>query len=278
MSEQRLHLADGWRKVRRVVEDVINAAAEDNVPMMAAAISYYLLLTIAPLLVALSLAAASLSRALDPEASAEASSILGVSAGATTVSVIVTAGIVLFGASGVFSQFVLAVTRIWKEPPRRGPMYAFARRHLLAFLLLGVLGLGLVASLIVGAVLSAVLAQAMELATELGIALPPLDSLVSGRLLADFVASFLLFLTAFAMIPSRKIKLRYIAPGAAATAVAYAVGQAALGVYLASSSRVELYGSLGGIVAVLLWAFYTSMIALYGAELTRVLVLDRENR
>ena len=117
----------------------------------------------------------------------------------------------------------------------------------------------------------------MELAAELGVALPPLDSLVSGRLLADFVASFLLFLTAFAMIPSRKIRLRHIAPGAAATAIAYAVGQAGLGIYLASSSRVELYGSLGGIVAVLLWAFYTSMIALYGAELTRVLVLDREN-
>ena len=91
MSERRLHLGDGWRKLRRIVEDVINAASEDNVPMMAAAISYYLLLTIAPLLVALSLAAASLTRALDPEASAEASSILGVSAGATTVSVIVTA-------------------------------------------------------------------------------------------------------------------------------------------------------------------------------------------
>jgi len=91
-----------------------------------------------------------------------------------------------------------------------------------------------------------------------------------------FLSSFLLFLAAFTMIPTRKPRVRDVVPGAAMTAFAYSLGQIALGVYLANSSKVALVGGAGSTIAILLWVYYSSMIALYGAELTRVLVLSRE--
>jgi membrane protein len=191
--------------------------------------------------------------------------------------VLVTLAIVLFGASGVFSQFVLAVSRIWKEPPVRGPIYSFARRHGLAFLLLGVLAVGLLASAVAGAVLSMVVSEIMALATELGVELPPLDAIINGRVVVDFIASFVLFLAAFTMIPARKPRVRDVAPGAAMTALAYSLGQIALGLYLANSNRVALVGGAGSTIAILLWVYYSAMIALYGAELTRVLVVSGKN-
>jgi len=279
MATSRHDRGSGWRRARRVVDKVVRAGSEDNVPMMAAAISYYLLLTIAPLAIVMSLAVAGLRGIADPSAAAEAPiarTLLDSSGGGSTLTLVATLGVVLFGAAGVFGQFVLAVTRIWKEPERRGPLYSFARRHGLAFLLLAVLALGLLVSLVLGAVLSAIVSEAMALAASLGIALPSLDLVVGGRLVVDFIASGVLFTTAFTLIPSSRPRVRDVVPGAAVTAFAYALGQVGLGVYLANSSRVALYGALGGLVALLLWAYYSSMIALYGAELTRALVLGTE--
>jgi len=279
MTTRRRDWGSGWRNARLVVEHVLASASEDNVPMMAAAISYYLLLTIAPLAIVMSMAVASLRDVVasaNGAASPLARALMGTSGSGSTVTVLVSIGVVLFGASGVFSQYVLAVTRIWKEPARRGPMYSFARRHGLAFLLLTVLALGLLVSLVVGAVLSAIVAEVIAFAAGLGVPLPAVDVVVGGRLLVDFIASGVLFLTAFTLIPTRKVRIRDALPSAAVTAFAYALGQVGLGVYLANSSRVALYGALGGLVAVLLWAFYSSMIALYGAELSRVLVLSKE--
>jgi len=279
MATSRHDRGSGWRRARRVVDEVVRAGSEDNVPMMAAAISYYLLLTIAPLAIVMSLTVAGLRSIADPSAGPAAPiarTLLDPSGGGSTLTLVATVGVVLFGAAGVFGQFVLAVTRIWKEPERRGPLYSFARRHGLAFLLLAVLALGLLVSLVLGAVLSAIVSEVMALAASLGIVLPPLDLVVGGRLVVDFVASGVLFTTAFTVIPGRRLRVRDVVPGAAVTAFAYALGQVGLGVFLANSSRVALYGALGGLVAILLWAYYSSLIALYGAELTRVLVLGTE--
>ncbi len=281
MGERRFDLRAIWREARRVVEEVARAGSDDNVPMMAAAISYYLLVAIAPLALLVSLVAGTAAKTAattgtaGPEALRQ--SLAAVSSEGSTAVVVVVLAIVLFGAAGVFSQFVLAVTRIWKEPPVRGPIYSFARRHGLAFLLLGVLAVGLLASAVAGAALSMIVREVMALATELGIELPPLDAIISGRVVVDFLASFLLFLAAFTMIPARKPRIRDVAPGAAMTALAYSLGQIALGLYLANSNRVALLGGAGSTIAVLLWVYYSSMIALYGAELTRVLVLSGKN-
>ena len=133
MGKRRFDLRAIWREARRVVEEVARAGSDDNVPMMAAAISYYLLVTIAPLALIVSIVAGTVTQTAattgtaGPEALRQ--SLAAVSREGSTAVVLVTLAIVLFGAAGVFSQFVLAVTRIWKEPPVRGPIYSFARRH-----------------------------------------------------------------------------------------------------------------------------------------------------
>jgi len=281
MTTTRRGARERLSHVRRLVSETAAAGAEDNVPMMAAAVSYYLLLTIAPLALFVSAVVRGVARVTVPGSEGAATlldSLARAYAGGSWVSVTVTLAVLVFGASGVFSQFVLAVSRMWKEPPRRGPVYSFVRRHGIAFVLLGVLALGLLVSLAAGAILSALVGEIVRLAAELGVGVPALDAVMTGRVVVDFLASFLLFLTAFTLVPAHSVRIRDAMPGAAVTAAAYALGQIALGVYLANSNRVALYGGLGALIAVLLWAYYSAMIALYGAELSRSIVLEREGR
>jgi len=271
----------GWETTRTVISESAVEASADNIPMMAAAISYYLLLTLAPIALALAVFAAAVTAAAGLASATPTPNPLervfaGYSTGASGMVAVIAAGVLLFGASGVFSQFVLAITRIWKEPPHRGPIFSFARRHAIAFLLLLVLAAALIASLVVSSALAAISDQFAAAARSVGVDLGVLDRVGEGSLAYNFVAAFLLFTVAFSVVPARKLRARDVAPGAAVTAVAFAFGQVGLSFYLANSSRVELYGSLGSLIVVMRWAYYSSMIALYGAELTKAIVLWRE--
>jgi membrane protein len=185
---------------------------------------------------------------------------------------------VVFSASSFFSQFALAISRIWGEKSEQGAIRRFARQHLLGFLFVGILALTLLASILLGAVVIVLLRQVAEVAAGVGIDLPGLGAIAVGRLGVEIMAAFGLFLFAFSLLPERTVLLRDAVPGALLTAVAYAVGQLGLGVYLSSTSRVTMAGSFGGLIGVLLWVYYSSMIALYGAEFTRVVVLRKESR
>jgi len=264
---------------REVVSSAVHEASEDDVPMMAAAISYYLLVTIAPLALALAVVASVVRGAVGVAAGSPAEPVAQVMArysDSGALVALVALGVLLFGASGVFSQFALAITRVWKEPTERGPLFSFARRHLIGFVLLIVLAVGLLISLVLGSVLSAITAQFGAVAASLGVQVDALGQFATGRVLYDFVAASLLFTAAFSLVPSRRLRARDVAPGALLTAAAYAVGQLGLTYYLGRSSRVDLYGSAAGFIAVMLWAYYSAMIALYGAEITKAIVLRKE--
>jgi len=271
----------GWRATRDVVSESAREASADNVPMMAAAISYYLLVTLAPLALALAVFATAVRAAAGLAYTTTTPSpwqdvLAGYSTGTNQVVALVALGVLLFGASGVFSQFALAILRIWKEPAQRGPLFSFARRHLIAFLLLLVLALGLIASLLVTTALSTITDQFAELARSVGVDVAFLETVGDGSFAYNFVAAFLLFTVAFSVVPARKLRAREVAPGAGITAAAFAVGQIGLTYYLGHTSRVDLYGNLSALIVVMLWAYYSSMIALYGAELTKAIVLRRE--
>jgi membrane protein len=253
---------------------------------MAAAISYYLLIAIVPLAAILTAVTKGFAQvtASSPQPMAENLSaaikpaLAAMGFGGGIFSIVVTIVIVLFGASSLFSQFVLAITRIWNEPAKRGAMYDFGRRHALGFLLLGVLAIALFASLFVGSAVAGAAQQLADIAVGAGLPPLPFDTLLSARISTDFIASFVLFVVAFSLVPARKLLARQVAPGAAVTAAAYAVGQIGLTYYLTTTSRVALAGVMGSILALLLWVYYSAMIALYGAQLTRELVLRSEAR
>ena len=90
----------------------------------------------------------------------------------------------------------------------------------------------------------------------------------------DFVATvavvWLLFMLIFKYLPDVKIKWGHVWLGALVTAVLFKIGQYGLAIYFSKGSTTSAYGAAGSLVAVLLWAYYSSMILFFGAEFTQV--------
>jgi membrane protein len=278
-----------WDRALALLSGTAQAAQEDDVGRMAASMSFWLLVTIAPLAFVATRFAGPLVLQSAPFADflgvdlaqfdAEATEIYGTSLEAAgPLAPIVALGFVLLGAAAVFGQFVGAIGQIWNQPAERGPLYQFARHNLLAFAMLAAAGAATIASAVVlglVAQLQGVLAQLVELT---GVDLPEVSASVLSSWLAGPLTAFVLFAVAFALVPSNRPRLFDVLPGAAITAAAYAVGQFMLTDWLSRTTRFEIYGAYGAFIGTLVWVYYSALIALVGAELTHQWVVLAEAR
>lgn len=264
-----------------IVRAAVHASGEHLITMMAASMAFWLLVTLAPFVYVLSVVGSAVSQAGEYDTTlAEMMSVL---TGEMAVREVVSGGwssfvfllIVIYSASAFFTQFAYTLQRIWGTNGR-GAVWSYARRHLFGFVLVVVLGVALFVSAIAGNLLVSVLSELREAAAAAGLETPGVFLVLVGRFGVDFLAASLLFLVAFTLVPDRRIRMRDVAPGAVLTGLAFAIGQAALSYYLSATSRVTLAGSLGSLIALLLWVYYTSLMALGGAELTREIVERRE--
>jgi membrane protein len=170
----------------------------------------------------------------------------------------------LFGAMGLFTALQDALNTVWDvEPPKKnivqaviGRLFSFGMVLCIAFLLLVSLGLN-AAMTIAGRAMSQML--------------PLLPALVKA---GDFIVSLALITVVFALLfeylPDCRISWRDVWLGAGVSALLFVIGQFALGWYLGRAGISSTYGSFGGIVAFLLWAYYSAQILLLGAEFTHV--------
>ncbi len=171
----------------------------------------------------------------------------------------------LVGASAVFVQLQESLNVVWAVAPRPGAAFTtLLKKRLLSFAL--VLGLGFL--LVVSLVLSAALTAFGSLA-ERRFALP--ENLLT---VANGVVSYLLVMLLFAMVyrvlPDVRLAWREVWTGGAVTALLVAAGKALIGLYLGHTTTASTYGAAGSLVVILLWVYYTSLVFLFGAELTRV--------
>ena len=86
----------------------------------------------------------------------------------------------------------------------------------------------------------------------------------------DLAVVILLFATIFKFLPDAKIQWRDVWIGAGMTAIFFAIGKWALGLYLGSGSAASAYGAASSLITLLLWVYYSSQILLFGAEFTQV--------
>jgi membrane protein len=172
----------------------------------------------------------------------------------------------IWGASSLFGQLARALARIWQQPGTQG-IRALMRRHIFAFLLLGVAALALFASAVLGNVIGGFAGVIAELGEILGLDLDWLVSLMRSRLLLDFAFASVLFVVAYSTVPSVRPRFRDVLPGALITGAAYALGQLGLGYYLASAARFSIPGVFGALLGFLVWVYYTATIVLWGSEL-----------
>jgi membrane protein len=257
----------------------------DDCPTMAAALSYYTIFSLPPLLVLILLLLGAVLDQHDVQNALESQigSLMG-PAGREQVTTILrqahlpgskgilaTAlgiGALLLGAAGAFGQLQAALNRAWevKPDPAQGGLRSFVLKRVFSFsMVLGVAFLLLV-SLVVSAALSI-------LGNALGGALPGGLSETIGQLL-NIVVSFavitLLFATIFKVLPDATAHWKDIWPGAAVTALLFTVGKFLIGFYLGRSNPGEAFGAAGSLAVMLVWIYYSSMIVLFGAEFTQV--------
>ena len=265
-----------WALLRESIEDFI----EDDAMSRGAAIAYYTIFSIAPLLV-IATAIAGLffgEEAVRGAISAQLRDLVG-STGADTIQAMVAGasnrlsghiatviGVVtlLVTASGVFGELQSALNLIWRAPPPSGDTVTrFMRAKLASLGLVAATGFLLLTSLLASAALSA-------FATWFG-GLVPEMALVLGA--ANFVLSFALISALFAAIykilPNRPLAWRDVAVGAVATAFMFTLGKSLIGWYIGSSSFGSTYGAAGSLMVVLLWVYYSAQVFLLGAEFTR---------
>lgn len=270
------------RNAVRLVKDTITEWNQDNVPLLAAALAYYTLFSLAPLLIiAIAIAGAVFGEeAARGDIVGQIQGLVGIegaeaieamienaqrpgSGGA--IATIVSVAVLLFGASGVFGQLQTALNTIWEVKPQPGRgVKSFLQARFLSFAMVLVIGFLLLVSL----VLSTVLAALGNFFTGfVG------DYIVLGNLL-NFLLSFavitVLFAAIYKFLPDAEVPWKNLWIGAAVTALLFNIGKFLLGLYLGNSSISSTYGAAGSLVVLLVWVFYSAQILLIGAEFTQV--------
>jgi membrane protein len=268
-------------EIRSLLEETGRDWIQDEAPRLAAALAYYTLLSLAPLIV-VAVAVAGLvfgEEAARGQISAELSAIVGPHGGEAMEAIVTNADqpsggllgtalglvVLIFGASGVFSELQSAMNKIWDVPPRanhgiwntvKDRLFSFAMVMAVAFLLL--------VSLIVSALLAAI-GHFFESSLPGGEAL--WQVLNAG---ISFGIVTLLFALIFKYVPDVEIGWRDVWIGALATALLFDVGKLLIGLYLGKSSVSSAYGAAGSVVLVVIWVYYSSIIVFLGAEFTQV--------
>lgn len=271
----------GWE----VTKGAFNEFSEDRVPRLSAALAYYSIFSLGPLLMLIVGLAGlffgqesvrqdvrgQLQGMVGPKAAATVESMMMArQQGGSLVSIIVGVAGLLLGASGVFGQLQDALNTIWEVQPKPGRgAWGFIRDRFLSFTM--VLGIGFL--LLVSMVLSTVLAA---FAGTLNRVLPIPEAAIH---LLNFVVSFgvitLLFALIFKYLPDVKIQWRDVWIGAAGTALLFTIGKFLLSLYLGRQSTASAYGAAGSIVVLLLWFYYAALILFFGAEFTQVYATKR---
>jgi membrane protein len=169
----------------------------------------------------------------------------------------------LVTASGVFSEIQAALNAIWRSKPRAGTVSRLVRARLVSLGLVMTLGFLLLVSLVVSTVLSALGSWLNGLFPAAHLLMQAVSFLVSLALTA------LLFALIYKVLPDTSLAWRDVIAGAIGTAILFDIGKFLISLYLGSSSATSSFGAAGALALVLLWIYYSSQIFLVGAEFTR---------
>lgn len=269
------------KAVWNLLKDTFNAWNDDRAPRLAAALAYYTIFALAPLLlIAIAVAAFFFDEAqvrqnmlsqvgelvgdngrqaieaMIEGARKPATGLIATAVGLLTLAI---------AAGGFFNQLQDALNTIWGVQPKPGRgIWGIVRDRFLSFSMVLVCGLVLLASLIVSAALSA---ASQFMGEAVGRQAWLWQSL---NLAVSFAVTTLLFAMIFKVLPDAKIRWRDVWIGAAATAALFSLGRFLIGWYLGQAATESTYGAAGSLVALLIWIYYSTQILFLGAEFTQI--------
>ncbi|HEX3755065.1 MAG TPA: YihY/virulence factor BrkB family protein [Rhizomicrobium sp.] len=167
-------------------------------------------------------------------------------------------------ASGVFTEMEDAFNVIWKAPRTESYFYQVLRGRVLSLGLVVGLGFLLMLSMILASAIGT-LGHFLDHTTTVSSAVV---HIVNLTLTLTLVTA--LFALIYKVLPNKHLQWRDVIPGAFGTAVLFELGQSMIGFYLANFISASVYGAAGGVIVLLVWAYYSAQVFLLGAEFTKV--------
>ncbi|MEZ4714454.1 MAG: YihY/virulence factor BrkB family protein [Caldilineaceae bacterium] len=270
-----------FREIYALLKKTVEEWREDRASQLAAALAYYTIFSLAPLLIiAIAVAAFFLAdrSAVHDQLLAQVRGLIG-QGGAELIGAMLEnssqdhSGLIasliglatlLLGATGAFSQLQSALNQVWDVEAKSEGVSGIVKVRALSFAMVLVIGFLLLVSLVVSTALSAIDAYLLS-------GLPGGELLVRMFSLAlSFGLITLLFALIYKVLPDAEIQWRDVWIGAAFTALLFTIGKYLIGLYLGNSSVSSTYGAAGSLVVLLLWIYYSAQILLFGAEFTQV--------
>jgi membrane protein len=270
-----------WKSGWQLIKNVANAWSNDNIASMGAALAYYTVFSLAPLLLIL-VTIAGLAFGNDVAQNAmlqEFSRLIGAN-GAEAIRVILNGaqsshdgaislaigGATLFvGATTVVAELQRDIDIIWKTPKlqaRANGLFGLLKVRLLSFTLIIGVGFLLIVSLAISAVISALSTLWGDWLKGIEIALQIINVIVSIMIFT------LLFAFIYKLLPSVPIAWRDVWLGALVTASLFSFGKFIIGLYIGKSAIASSFGAAGAFVVLIVWVYYSAQIFLLGAEFT----------
>jgi membrane protein len=265
-----------------LLKGAVAAWSDDYAPSMGAALSYYSVFSMAPLLlIVVSIAGLAFGQeAARGEVFGQLRGLMGDAAAAAVEglltslarpersisSTIVGAVVLLIGATSVFGELQDALDRVWRAPVRNrsGGIWRLVRSRLLSFgMILGVAFL-LMVSLVLSAAISA-------LGKWWGGVFGEWELLLQAvNLIVGYAMTTLVFALIYKMMPRVDVRWKDVWLGAAITALLFTIGRFLIGLYIGKSGIASGFGAAGSVAIIFVWVYYSAQIFLLGAEFTWV--------
>jgi membrane protein len=277
-----------WSKVtmtlaetRALVVAAVNGWLEDRAPSMGAAIAYYTVFSLAPMLVlvisvagvlydetaAQGAVVAQLRELLGPQGANTVQTMLASAdrGGSGIVASAMSLALLAVAATTVFGELQASLNVIWKAAPRPGsPVATLIRIRLISLSLIVGIGFLLLVTLVISAALTALAGYLYSIFPYLNVVMRVVNFAIS------FGVTTALFAMIYKVLPDTRIAWSDVWIAALTASFLFSVGKFAISLYIGSSNVASTYGAAGALVIVLVWVYYSAQIFLFGAEFSKV--------
>lgn len=269
--------------IREFIKDVFDKFIDDKCPKLGAALSFYTIFSIAPIiLISIAIAAVFFGHeAARGEVIEQIQSLVGYEGAdviqtalknahysAQSIETIITGFVTLIiGSTVVFVELQDSLNIIWKVKPKPGQniLKELFRDRLLSFAMVLFTGLLLLISLVISALISSINDY-----ISMSLFNIPKFMLDISNIIISLIITFILFMMIFRFLPDVQIRWKHVWMGALVTSVLFILGKYLIGLYLGTSSLGSTYGAASSLVIFLLWIYYSAQILFLGAEFTQV--------
>ncbi len=271
-----------FKKIYSYIRQVFTEFSADNILKYSAALAYYTVFSIAPLLVIISTLSGIFfgKEAVNGEVYKQLNGLVGAAAAlqiqdiiknihltgnnfvATTISII----ILLIGATSIFGEVQDSLNKIWGlRVKAKKVWWRLIVTRLLSFSLILSIGFIMIVSLILNALVAAFGNFLSRYIHHFSVYF-----IETAESILSFIVATFLFSLMFKLLPDAKIKWKDVLFGGFITAIFFTFGKVAIAYYLGKSNLTTLYGAAGSIIIIMVWVYYSSIILYLGAEFTKV--------